>query len=121
MQHEGSSWGLSKHKVDGKGEPLKKTKGEITVKAHAPPNTRVSYWASQSSQTGYSFSGSGLPYPNEDIAFNGTPNKGVTMTDNVGEFTVQITKPNSYYDSNRNLINPTLYYKVLFCTTRCAF
>jgi hypothetical protein len=42
------------------------------------------------------FSGSGLPYPTEEIAFENTPNKGVAEIVN-GKFSFTIRYPNSYY------------------------
>jgi hypothetical protein len=42
------------------------------------------------------FSGSGLPFPNEEIAFDNTPNRGVTDIVN-GKFSFSIRYPNSYY------------------------
>jgi hypothetical protein len=45
-----------------------------------------------------SFSGSGLPYPNETIAFDNTPNKGVVEVIN-GHFSLTLKYPNSYYNN----------------------
>jgi hypothetical protein len=42
------------------------------------------------------FSGSGLPFPTEEIAFENTPNKGVAEIVN-GQFSFTIRYPNSYY------------------------
>jgi hypothetical protein len=43
-----------------------------------------------------SFSGSGLPYPSEEIAFENTPNRGVVEVI-YGKFEFTIKYPNSYY------------------------
>lgn len=43
-----------------------------------------------------SFAGSGLPFPNEDVAFDNTPNRGVVEITN-GYFSFSIKYPNSYY------------------------
>ena len=42
------------------------------------------------------FSGSGLPFPTEDIAYEGSPNRGVAQIVN-GKFSFTINFPNSYY------------------------
>jgi hypothetical protein len=45
-----------------------------------------------------SFSGSGLPFPNANQAFDNTPNIGTVLTDpGSGSFTIQIKVPNAYY------------------------
>ena len=43
-----------------------------------------------------SFSGSGLPYPNENSAFENTPNRGIVAVVN-NKFSISIRYPNSYY------------------------
>lgn len=43
-----------------------------------------------------SFSGSGLPFPNEDVAYQNTPNRGVVEVMN-GKFEFSLRYPNSYY------------------------
>ena len=42
------------------------------------------------------FSGSGLPFPNEEVAFENTPNRGVSEVIN-GDFKFVLKYPNSYY------------------------
>jgi len=42
------------------------------------------------------FSGSGLPFPNEEVAFENTPNRGVAEVYN-GDFSFVLQYPNSYY------------------------
>lgn len=44
------------------------------------------------------YSGSGLPFPCADIAFDNTPNKYIIGSD--GSFNVNFTYPNSYYGQN---------------------
>lgn len=52
------------------------------------------------------FSGSGLPYPTEDIAFENSPNKGVVEVMN-GTFSFSLKYPNSYYINMGSLyVNP---------------
>jgi len=56
----------------------------------------IKYSASNPPTYNSNFSGSGLPYPTEEIAFENTPNRGVVPVIN-GEFTFSIRYPNSYY------------------------
>jgi len=56
----------------------------------------VKYSACNSPTYNGSFSGSGLPFPSEDIAFENTPNRGVAEVVN-GRFKFNIRYPNSYY------------------------
>ena len=58
-----------------------------------------------------SFSGSGLPFPNEEIAYLHTPNKG-KLELKMKSFKVNILMPNSYCKEMCNkLIEPTLSIK----------
>ena len=109
-----STWGITE--IVFKCDDLENTKttGELQVSSSAgsvAPSSKVVYWAASPATRGYSYSGSGLPYGNEDQAFGRTPNKGVTIADGSGIFTVNIQRPNSYYDKDRNLVNPKLYYR----------
>lgn len=56
----------------------------------------VKYWASNSPTFSSNFSGSGLPYPNEIIAFENTKNIGSSELLN-GSFSISLRYPNSYY------------------------
>ena len=55
----------------------------------------VKYWAANSATSGYSFTGSGHPFPNEEIAFQKSNNTGVAKMKN-GKFSFNIMYPNSY-------------------------
>ena len=59
-----------------------------TYVAASPPDFRSSY------------AGSGLPYPNEEIAFTDTPNKGKLTLGEGGSFKLTVVFPNSYYINN---------------------
>tara|TARA_B110000259_G_scaffold173311_1_gene206458 strand:+ start:793 stop:1347 length:555 start_codon:yes stop_codon:yes gene_type:complete len=66
-----------------------------------------------SAPTGHinSFSGSGLPFPNEEIAFLHTPNKG-ELNLSFNKFKVKLLMPNSYCVNMCNkLIEPSLLIK----------
>ena len=83
--------GNGSYRVDGKlNESIS---GTLQYIAAAPPTV------------GSSFSGSNLPFANEDIAFVNTPNKGVTEVKN-GRFTLNIRYPNSYYEFLGKVFNP---------------
>ena len=56
----------------------------------------VKYTAPNPPTYSSNFSGSGMPYPNEDIAFDNTPNRGVVEVIN-GKFSFTLKYPNSYY------------------------
>ena len=43
------------------------TNGEVKVSGTSIPNTRLLYWAVAPTTRGYSFSGSGLPYPSYHV------------------------------------------------------
>lgn len=65
--------------------------------AAAPPDFRQSY------------AGSGLPFPNEEIAYDHTANVGELQLTN-GQFQFQIMYPNSYYvNSGSTLIKPHVH------------
>jgi len=59
-------------------------------------NLFIKYNASSPPTYNSNFSGSGLPYPNEYVAFENTPNKGTVEIRN-GDFAFVLQYPNSYY------------------------
>ena len=56
----------------------------------------IKYTAATPPTYSSNFSGSGMPFPNEDIAYDDTPNKGIAQVIN-GKFSFTIKYPNSYY------------------------
>jgi hypothetical protein len=58
--------------------------------------TYIKYWAANSPDYLSNFSGSGMPFANEDIAFENSVNKGVVLVSGNG-FRILINYPNSYY------------------------
>lgn len=56
----------------------------------------IKYTAANPPTFSSNFSGSGLPFPNEDIAYDITPNRGVVEVINK-KFEIKIKYPNSYY------------------------
>ena len=75
-------------------------------------NNRVylRYWAANSPTTGSSFTGSGLPFPNEDIAYENTPNQGIIEIYDIN-FSLKFIKPNSYYtNQGKVLVKPHINF-----------
>lgn len=74
----------------------------------------VKYWAANRPNYGISFAGSGLPFPNEHIAFQDTDNAGVADVKN-GAFSFNIHYPNSYYvQMGKKYVPPQV--KIQFCS-----
>lgn len=73
----------------------------------------VKYWAAAPPTYSLSFAGSGLPYANEGMAMEKTPNQGVAEVKG-GEFRFALEYPNSYYDEMlRQYVPPQV--KFVFC------
>ena len=89
--------------------------GDLTVNAkingYNGMSVDVIYWAASPATRGMSFSGSGLPYPNPDVAYDQTPNRGVTKAVN-GQFTIKLKAPNAYYVGGSLYVPPMLHVKV---------
>ena len=74
----------------------------------------VQYWASSPPESRHSFSGSGLPFPNEEMAYSNSPNVGRALLGNDGSFSIKLLYPNSYYKKMGSVcVKPTV--KLLFC------
>lgn len=83
------------------------------VKNTKTANPSVVYWAAAPPTRGTSFSGSGLPFPNPEVAYDRTPNSGVVKANNDGSFEFRIQYPNSYYVGLGSLyINPHVHIKI---------
>ena len=59
-------------------------------------NLYLKYWAANTPTYNSNFSGSGLPFPTEEIAFENSNNHGVSKISN-GNFSISMRYPNSYY------------------------
>jgi len=74
--------------------------GFVTYTASAPPDVR------------HSFSGSGLPFPNEMTAYENSPNSGRVDIVN-GHFSFDVVYPNSYYQKNGSeLVRPHVLFVI---------
>lgn len=67
-----------------------------SVNINSGSNLFIKYSAANPPTYNSNFTGSGLPYPSEDIAYENTPNRGVVPVVN-GNFSFSIRVPNSYY------------------------
>lgn len=61
-----------------------------------PSHQFVKYWAANPPTYTLSFTGSGLPYQNPEMAFENTPNQGIAKVVG-GKFQFALEYPNSYY------------------------
>lgn len=68
------------------------------------------FWAASPPNYIQSFNGSGLPFPNPEIAYENTPNKQVINLDNpksMNQFNIEFTYPNSYYHEQGRVYVPS--------------
>lgn len=71
------------------------------------------YWAANPVEHRYSYSGSGLPYPNPEIAYEETPNRGRIQLDNGGGFSIKLDHPSGYYiRQGKILIKPHVNFQI---------
>ena len=76
-----------------------------TVSGNKVNKYYVKYVAANPPTYNANFSGSGLPFPNENVAFENTPNKGTVEVIN-GNFTIKIKYPGSYYENMGTIYVP---------------
>lgn len=76
------------------------------------PANNITYWAPAPADRLQSFSGSGLPFPNPEVAYDNTPNYDNIEVVN-GQFEFRMKYPNSYYtELGTGLIPPIVNLKV---------
>jgi hypothetical protein len=70
----------------------------------------LKYFGANSPTNGGSFTGSGLPFPNKEVAYENTDNTGILQV--FGDvFSLNILKPNSYYiNHGKTLIRPHINF-----------
>ena len=88
--------------------------GEYLVEGTLPDagNSNIMFWAPNPPTYNSSFNGSGLPYPNAEIAYENTPNKGMVKANN-GNYKFKIKYPNSYYSGlGTKIIEPVYHIKI---------
>ena len=86
---------------------------EVTGKLKIPnPSAKVIFWAANPPDFGVSFSGSGLPYPSPEIAFQNTKNMGSVEAVG-GVFKINMFYPSAYYVALGTLyVPPHLHLKI---------
>ena len=84
---------------------------ECSIKEDILDN-KVFYYASNTPDKLTNFSGSGLPFPNKEIAFQGSPNIGrILIQTNEKKFMLKLLRPNSYYNENYVIVEPEVIIK----------
>jgi hypothetical protein len=66
----------------------------------------LKYWAAAPNTCTYSVCGSGLPFPNEEIAYENTPNKGEIKVGSNGKFEIILKYPAGYYINGGEIYVP---------------
>ncbi len=75
-------------------------------------NNEVYYYAANTPDRLTNFSGSGLPFPSREVAFEGSPNIGRKLINNeTKQFRLELLRPNTYYDENYELVEPEVIIK----------
>jgi len=91
------------------------TGGELNVSGqlkNTSLNADISFWAAAPPTKGISFSGSCMPYPSPEVAYDRTPNKGIVKAVN-GQFNFVLKYPNAYYIGLGSLyIPPHINFKI---------
>lgn len=76
-------------------------------------DNKILYYAASPPDFRTTYTGSGLPFANQEQAFYNTPNKGIIELNN-GNFSIQLLYPNSYMVGLGTVtIPPTLYIEYL--------
>jgi len=71
---------------------------------------KMYFWAASPPNYIQSFNGSGLPFPNPEIAYENTPNKQIINLDNpktMNQFEIDFYYPNSYYHEQGRVYVPS--------------
>jgi hypothetical protein len=68
----------------------------------------INYLAASPATRGMSFTGSGLPYPSQDVAFQNS-SKGNVELDINKKCMIDVNIPNSYYSATMEIVPPTLW------------
>jgi len=80
---------------------------------HGLKNMPMKYWAANPINRIYSYPGSGLPFPNPEVAYENTPNQGEVALDNHGQFTIYLQIPSGYYlRQGKVLLKPHVHFSV---------
>ncbi len=80
-------------------------KFKVKAKINKMMNPTIIWWAANPPTYGNSFSGSGMPFPNPNVAYENTPNQGKVKAKN-GYFEFNLHYPNAYYTGLGTVYNP---------------
>ena len=97
------------------GQILTDQNWNITVNGICKLNgvNTVKYAAAAPADFRMSFMGSGLPYPSEEVAYEGSPNVGSAMISGNGSFSFTIISPNAYYkDNGSTFVEPHVHFTI---------
>lgn len=105
-----------KNNLNCNGIVLDNGDGEFTVKGYTNVGSNneatIMFWAPNPPDYRTSFSGSGIPFPNPDIAFENTPNRGSVVTQG-GSFEFKVRYPNAFYlGLGSKYVEPTVFVKI---------
>jgi hypothetical protein len=85
----------------------------FTLKGKLHQAQAIKYWAANPMIRNYSYSGSGLPYPNPEVAYHNTPNSGLINpedNDQDQEFIITLKHPSEYYVKlGKKLLKPHVH------------
>lgn len=74
-------------------------------------NPMMLFWAASPPNYIQSFNGSGLPFPNAQVAYEGTPNHKKVQIDDMMQFDIKFVFPNAYYhDLGRVYVPPHINF-----------
>jgi hypothetical protein len=80
--------------------------GNFLIKGTASEPGILQYWAAAPNTCTYSTAGTGLPFPNEEVAYENTPNKGEIKVGNNGKFKINLMYPAGYYINGGEIYVP---------------
>jgi hypothetical protein len=85
--------------------------GQFNIRGAA--GATMKYWAANPIGRIYSYSGSALPYPNPEAAYENTTNQGTILLDNEGKFHIKLDHPSGYYvGQGKILLKSHVHFKV---------
>ena len=93
---------------DGSGELI--IRGQIR---NADSNAYIVFWAANPPGRLTSYSGSSLPYPNAQVAYESSPNRGTVKIQSDGAFSFSVRAPSGYYTGLGSVyMKPHVYIQV---------
>ena len=95
--------------IENKGDGNIEITGKLKI---AKNKAKVVYWAANPPDFNVSFSGSGLPYPSPEMAFQNTKNIGAVTAED-GIFKIRLFYPSAYYVALGSLyVPPHVHLKI---------